>query len=219
MRMIRNALPAAAFLSACAGVAPPPASSLTVDALRSLPSQTYVLDPASARMGFQARPLGFPAVTGEFKDFDGTVTIVSAANEAIDVEAVVDLSSVTIGSEWYENVIKSKAWFDVENHPEAVFQGALKGWTNSGVGSVEGMLTIRGVTRPASFEIVLDCEDLRRCPRDNVGFIGEIELSRAAYGMTAFRGLVRDEVRLTVAGRLSAGDAERFAAAEVSGSP
>ena len=162
-------------------------------------------------MGFLARPIGLPAVKGEFQEFDGTVTIKNAAEDAIDVEAIVNLDSVEIGSSWYESVIRSEAWFNVEQYPEAIFRGSLTGWTDAGIGMVEGAMTIRGVTQPAEFQIILDCEDLSECPDDNVGFLGEIELSRAAYGMTAFRGVVRDQVKLTVAGELSASDVQRMA--------
>ncbi|NNU17238.1 YceI family protein [Parvularcula sp. ZS-1/3] len=200
----RLAFSLAFLLAACATSAPQPANSLTVEALRTLPTQTYALAPADASIQFSARPVAFPAVNGTFSKFDGAVDIVMASEDEVNVQATVDLSSVEIGNQWSENLVKSEGWFNVEEHPKAIFSGALKGWSGTGLGTVEGQLTIRGVTKPATFSILLDCEDLRQCPKDQVGFMGEIELSRSEFGMTEMRALVRDKVQLTFAGSLVA---------------
>lgn len=194
----------ALFTAACATNAPQPANSLTVDALRQLPSQTYALAPGDASIAFSAHPVAFPAVNGEFSKFDGAVEIVMASEDEVNVQATVDLASVEIGNQWSENLVKSEGWFNVQEHPKAIFSGALKGWSGTGLGTVEGQLTIRGVTKPATFSILLDCEDLRQCPKDQVGFMGEIEISRAEFGMTEMRALVRDKVQLTFTGSLVA---------------
>ena len=200
----RPLLMAAAFVSACTTVAPPAANSLTVDALRGLPNQTYAIQPGDASLDFSVKPIGFPAVRGSFEGFDGSVSVRRAAADMIDVEATVDLGSVTFGNDWYENVVKSPAWFDVEHYPEAVFTGSLAGWTGEGVGSVRGELTLKGITRPAEFSIVLDCDVNDPCPVDAVGFSGEIEISRREFGMTDFRGIVGDTVTLRFSGALVA---------------
>ena len=195
----------AAFLSACASTAPP-ANSLTVDALRRLPQQSYALTPEQAEITFAARPVAFPAVRGTFSAFDGEVEIVRAATDRIDVRALVDLSSVEMGNRNYENLVKSEGWFDVERHPTALFEGALEGWSGEGEGSVAGQITIKGITKPAEFTIRLNCEQIEDCPTDVVGFTGEIEVSRSEFGMTEWRRLVRDTVSLNFSGSLVATD-------------
>lgn len=203
----RRVLPVMIFaVAAACTTAPPPANSLTVDSLRRLPAQTYALQPGDAAIDFAARPRAFPAVTGTFSDFEGEVQIVDAAVERIDVRARVDLDSVVIGSDWYENLIRSDNWFAVEKYPEAIFVGSLEGWDGEGTGTISGEMTIRGVTRPAEFAIRLNCDEVMGCPVDRVGFIGEIELSRSEYGMTDMRALVRDKVQLTFSGELVASD-------------
>lgn len=199
----RPAITAAAVLSACSTVsAPPPAQSLTVDALRALPDQTYAIQPGDAELDFSVKPIGFPAVRGSFEGFDGSVKVKRAAEDMIDVKAVVHLGTVSFNSDWYENVVKSPAWFDVENHPDAVFVGSLAGWDGDGTGSVQGELTMKGITKPASFSIQLNCEVDDPCPVDAVGFSGEIEVSRREFNMTAYRGLVGDKVTLRFSGAL-----------------
>ncbi|NRA31690.1 MAG: YceI family protein, partial [Parvularculaceae bacterium] len=114
----------------------------------------------------------------------------------------VDLESVTFGSDWYENVVKSPAWFDVENHPEAVFTGSLRGWDGEGSGTIKGEITLKGITKPAEFIIQLNCDVMDPCPVDAVGFSGEIEINRRDFDMTEFRGLVGNRVKLQFSGAL-----------------
>lgn len=203
-RIRRRALIACvAVLSACSTVAPRPANSLSVENLRRLPEQNYKLAPETAEIGFAARPMAMPAVRGSFSRFGGEIAVVNAAKDSIAISAVVDLDSVETGSDFYQNMIKSDAWFDVERHPEAKFNGAIRGWDGDGVGRVEGELTIRGVTRPALFLLQLNCDALEACPMNKVGFNGSIEISRSEFGMTAMKGLVRDKVELSFTGALT----------------
>ncbi|MEO1656101.1 MAG: YceI family protein [Pseudomonadota bacterium] len=191
-------------IAACTTATVPEAQSLTVDALKRLPPQTYVLVPDQAEVGFMVRPVAFPAITGTFESFDGAVMVVDASAPDIKVLTAVDVATVETGSDFYDNAIKSGAWFDVEAYPRAIFSGSLIDWTDTGVGVVDGTLTIRDVTRPAQFAIQLSCDGVQRCPQDAVGFDGEIVVSRSAYGMSQYQGFVRDKVQLSVSGTLVA---------------
>ena len=192
-------------MAACTTATVPDAQSLTVDALRRLPPQTYILAPEQAEVGFSARPVAFPAIKGRFESFDGAVMVVDASTPNIKVETAVDLSTVETGSDFYDNTIKSGAWFDVEAYPQAIFSGSLVDWTDTGTGVIDGTLTIRDVTQPAQFAIQLTCEGVQRCPEDAIGFDGEITLSRSAFGMSQYPGFVRDKVELSVSGTLIGG--------------
>lgn len=199
-------------LGACASVAPQ-RNALAVETLEALPAQSYALEPATAQMGFQVRSFTPGGVKGEFGSFSGDVTIIDAAAPQIGVRAVVDLETIELGSEMYERIVKSEGWFHVAEHPQAVFEGVLTEWREGGIGSVDGQMTIRGVTQPAAFDISLSCEDIAGCPQAAVGFGGELEISRSAFGMKAFPGAVGDKVRLSISGELSAIGAARLAAA------
>ncbi|MEM0928102.1 MAG: YceI family protein [Pseudomonadota bacterium] len=197
---------AAFFLAvtACTTATVPDAQSLTVDSLKRLPPQTYVLVPDQAEVGFSVRPIAFPKITGTFESFDGAVMVLDANTPDIKVLTAVDVATVETGSEFYDNAIKSGAWFDVEAYPRAIFSGSLIDWTDTGTGVVDGTLTIRDITRPAQFAIQLSCDGVQRCPQDAVGFDGEIVVSRSAFGMSQYPGFVRDKVQLSVSGTLVA---------------
>ncbi|GGY51722.1 YceI family protein [Parvularcula lutaonensis] len=200
-------------LCACASMAPQKNAALAVETLEALPPQSYALQPDTARMGFQVRSFTPGGVKGEFEAFSGDVTIIDASAPEVSVRAVVDLDTIELGSEMYENIVKSEAWFDVAAHPQAIFEGVLTEWREGGIGSVDGQITIRGITQPAAFDISLSCDGVAACPQEAVGFGGEIEISRSSFGMKAFPGVVGDRVRLSISGELSAVAAERLAAA------
>ncbi|MEM9810859.1 MAG: YceI family protein [Pseudomonadota bacterium] len=189
-------------VAACATATAPEVNALSVDALKTLPNQTYVLEPGQVAMTFVAKPRLFPAIQGSFSNFGGSVEITDAASSSIAIHAVVDLQSVEIPSEIYENTIRSPAFFDVENHPEAIFEGELDGWRGEGLGAVQGLLTIRGVTRPAQFDIRLNCNGIPACPQSQVGFDGTLEINRSEFGMDRYSGFVKDKVSFMISGTL-----------------
>jgi polyisoprenoid-binding protein YceI len=85
-------------------------------------------------------------VKGRFGDV--TATLISD-DDQIRIAGVAQLESVTTFDEQRDSHIHGPDFFDTERFPEATFEGAFVA-----PNKVEGELTIKGVTKPVSFDAV-----------------------------------------------------------------
>jgi len=106
------------------------------------------------------------------------------------------------GPRWMERITRSEAFLAVDRHPgihfhsEKFADAALRDG-----GPLHGELTLRGQTRPVSFQ--LQPSTCARPGRDcEIQVQGTI--SRHAFGMNAYRALVKDDVDFHIRVRLQA---------------
>lgn len=136
-RTLRAAL-AALSLAAALGAAP------------ALPSGTYTLDPAHSRVGFEVTHLVVSTVEGKFDQADATLKLAKDPAQS-SVEATVQIASVDTGNPKRDKHLRSGDFFDAEKYPTMTFKSrsfSLK----DGKLTVAGDLTLRGVTKPVTFE-------------------------------------------------------------------
>lgn len=111
---------------------------------------TWVLDPSHSEVTFSVRHMMISKVRGSFGIKNATLTAPENPLDAT-VEASVDVATVDTKDEGRDNHLRSADFFDVENFPtmEFVSTGAR---VEDGDFFVDGDLTIRGITKPVSFE-------------------------------------------------------------------
>ena len=151
--------------------------TITTATLTQLPTGTWTVDPSHSEVGFTARHLMVTKVRGQFKDFEGTVTVGEPFSTS-QVTATVQLASIDTGSADRDAHLKSADFFDVENNPEMTFVS-----TEVSEDTLKGDLTIKGVTRPVEFD--LDFGGVATDPWGNTkaGFEAETEINRKDFGL------------------------------------
>jgi polyisoprenoid-binding protein YceI len=100
-------------------------------------------------------------------------------------------------------LLRSPAFFDVANHPQATFAGTATGEGTLARFALAGNLTIRGITRPHRMEARLVAR--RQDPalgREVAEFTAAGEMKRSEFGMTAEQAAISDTIRLVVRVRL-----------------
>ena len=112
---------------------------------------TWVLDPAHSEVTFSVRHMMISKVRGTFGVKSATIVAPENPLEA-KVEASVDVASIDTKDEGRDNHLRSADFFDVENHPTMQFRSTGVR-IEDGDFLVDGDLTIRGVTKPATFEL------------------------------------------------------------------
>lgn len=112
---------------------------------------TWVLDPSHSEVTFSVRHMMISKVRGTFGVKSATIVAPENPLEA-KVEASVDVASVDTKDEGRDNHLRSADFFDAESHPTMTFvsTGAR---VQDGDFLVDGDLTIRGVTKPVTFEV------------------------------------------------------------------
>ena len=108
---------------------------------------TWDIDASHSTVGFSVRHMMVSKVRGSFQKFSGE--IVTGENlEDSKVTATVDETSITTGTEQRDNHIRSADFFEVEQYPTWEFLS-----TAVREDKLEGELTIKGVTRPVTFDL------------------------------------------------------------------
>src|SRR5690554_7203201 len=108
------------------------------------------LDTIHSSIEFSVRHMGLATVRGRFEDFTVDAEV-NEQGEPTRVKAVIDAASINTGTADRDAHLRSADFFDVENYPSITFEStAIERRGDKYV--IEGDHTMRGVTKPASFE-------------------------------------------------------------------
>src|SRR5690349_16099674 len=112
---------------------------------------TWKLDPTHSEVQFKVKHLMITTVTGYFKSFDLEVVTEKEDDftSSSKIEFTADINSIDTNNQQRDTHLKSADFFDAENYGQLKFVG--KNYQADGdEGSLEGDLTIRGVTKPVT---------------------------------------------------------------------
>ncbi|HEX6050171.1 MAG TPA: YceI family protein [Gemmatimonadaceae bacterium] len=157
------------------------------------------LTPGNVMVSMSVRWLGGLIVRGTFENVRGMIHVPNdAASAAVTVEIAAD--SVRTGISLRDRHLRGALFLDAAHHPVITFRGGdIMRWPTHI--AVPGSLTIRGVTRTEELRCALEHADSQR------HLVGDVTLSRRAYGVGVPRGIRRldplfmvigDEVRISV---------------------
>ena len=145
---------------------------------------TWNIDPAHSDIGFSAKHMMVTTVRGKFADVDGSITLDEDNPANSTGSFTVGVASLNTGVEQRDGHLRSADFFDADSHPTATFIATAvepKGGTDY---RVSGDLTIRGMTRPVSFDVELlgyytGMDGARRA-----GFHATGKINREDFGLT-----------------------------------
>jgi polyisoprenoid-binding protein YceI len=115
--------------------------------LSDLTAGTWNVDALHSEIGFAARHVMVSRIRGHFNEFAAVVTIAQPFEQST-VEATVQMGSVDTHSASRDTHVMSADLFDVENNPTMTFKSTMV--TDD---SLRGDLTIKGITKPVSFDL------------------------------------------------------------------
>ena len=165
---------------------------------------TWEVDPAHSHAQFKVRHMMISNVKGEFTKLSGTVKIDSADITQSGVEVTADATSISTREPQRDGHLKSPDFFHVEQHPAITFKSTKITRTGDGL-ELTGNLTIRGVTKPVTFEVDGPTPETKD-PWGNVriGVEATTTIDRKDFGLTWNSALetggvlVGDKVNITV---------------------
>ena len=173
-----------------------------MSSIAELTPGTWNVDVSHSGVTFVARHLMVTKVRGRFTDFAGTITVADDPLQS-KVEATVQMASVTTGDDGRDGHLRNNDFFDIETYPTMQFVGA--GIVADGDDyRLNGDLTIKGVTKPVSFELEFDGVATDPWNNTKAGFTAETEINRKDFGvdwnvaLEAGGVLVGEKVKVTL---------------------
>jgi polyisoprenoid-binding protein YceI len=161
-------------------------------------AQTYNIDPSHTYPSFEADHKGMSILRGKFTKTSGTVTLDRAAKTG-KVDVTIDASSIDFGHEKLNNHVKSPDMFDVAKFPTAVYKGTSMSFNGDVPASVDGELTLHGVTKPVKLTInKFKCVTDPRMKREVCGADASAEFKRSDFGINFGLPAFSPEVKLAI---------------------
>ena len=161
----------------------------------------YTLDKEHASLLWKIDHLGFSRYIGRFNDFDATLDFDAENVENSSLEVIIETASLDVNNEAFAEDLRGSDWFDVANHPQAVFR------TTSFVEAVdedtfvfEGDLTLLGNTGPVTMTVNFNGGG-RNCltRRYTLGFSATAEFQRSDFGLDNMVSFgVGDDIQIEV---------------------
>lgn len=144
----------------------------------------FAIDPAHSAIGFEVKHMMVSKVKGQFNSYSANIeaadlTDLTTASIAINI----DVTSIDTRNEDRDNHLKSAEFFDMENYPTIEF--ASTNITRDGADyKVTGDLTIKGVTKPITFDVEYGGKGTNPWGIEVYGFEAEAKVNREEFGLT-----------------------------------
>jgi polyisoprenoid-binding protein YceI len=166
---------------------------------------SYVLEPAASSVGFET-DFGPDRITGRMPVTRADLTLDFDQLSNSTVAVTIDVRNAEASFPFAAQAMKGPKVLDAQAFPEITFASTSVRKAGDGA-TVEGNVTIRGVTRPMTLAAQIwrqtDSEpgDLSRL---TVRLVGQV--TRSAFGATGWSDMVGDEVRLDILARIARQD-------------
>jgi polyisoprenoid-binding protein YceI len=144
--------------------------------------ESYTVDPAHTYPSLEFSHMGLSVWRGKFNKTRGQIILDRAAKTGT-VDIVIDASSINFGLAAMDEKAQSDDFFNVAEYPAATYKGTLK-FTGDKPTSVDGNVTIMGVTRPVTLAIrIFGCLPHPMLKREVCGADAEGVVNWGEYGM------------------------------------
>jgi polyisoprenoid-binding protein YceI len=151
--------------------------------LSNLTTGRWNVDASHSEVGFAARHAMVSKIRGRFTDFSAAVTVTQPFEKST-VEATVQMASIYSNSEDRDVHLMSSDFFDVENNPTMTFRS-----TKVTDDTLEGDLTIKGVTKPVTFDLDFFGISAEPGGGTRAGFEATTEINSKDFNLTWSIGL------------------------------
>jgi polyisoprenoid-binding protein YceI len=179
---------------------------------------TWKIDPLHTQVEFSAKHLGMMTVRGHFAEVTAGGYIDPEHPEKSAVEATINTASIRTHNEKRDSDLRSSSFLEIDKYPTITFKTTKIERAGEDRLKVTGDLTIKGITRPVTLDLVKygEFNDPRMGHR--IGYAAQTQINRRDFGMTFDmmldgKFIVSNEIQINIEGELvEAQDAQEAAA-------
>lgn len=185
----------------CALVALILAGAVVLPGIAAAAPDNYVIDTKGghASINFRIKHLAYSWLYGRFNDFSGTFTYDEEDPKNSGVQVEIKTASVDSNHAERDKHLRNKDFLDVDKFPTATFKSTAYKETGFNTSELSGNLTLKGVTKPITFQV----ERIGNGPDPwggyRRGFLGRTEIALKDFGIDFNLGPAARNVELTLA--------------------
>ena len=159
---------------------------------------TYEVEGTHTFPNFSYQHMGLSVQLSKFDKTTGTVTLDKAAKTA-SVDVVIDTTSVNTGATVFNGLIQGEDFFDTAKYPTATFKSTKVVFEGDQPSTIEGDLTIKGITKPVTLKVTHFATKLHpMMKKEAVGANATTVIKRSDFNLSKYVPNVGDEVTITV---------------------
>ena len=160
--------------------------------------ETYVTEPNHTFANFSYTHMGLSTQLSKFSKTTGTVVYDKAAKTG-SVDITIDMKSVDTGSNLFNGHIQKEDFLDTEKFPTATFKSTKVVFDGDKPASIEGNLTIKGITKPVTLKVThfVNMEH-PMAKKDAIGANATTVIKRTEFNAGKYAPAVGDDVTITV---------------------
>ncbi|MBN8761815.1 MAG: polyisoprenoid-binding protein [Thiobacillus sp. 63-78] len=160
--------------------------------------QTYAIDPTHTQPRFEYNHFGYSNQMHSFDKTSGTIVYDKAAKTG-SVDVTIDAKSVNTGYPLFNEHIQDEDFFNTAKYPTITFKSTAVKFDGDKPVSVDGNLTIKGVTKP----VTLTLTSFQAMPhpimkKDAIGANAVTKIKRTEFNMGKYAPYVSDDVILQI---------------------
>lgn len=164
--------------------------------LSAFAADSYTIDPPHTFPHFSINHLGFSTMQGRFDKTSGQVTLDRAAKTG-SVEISIETASISTGFVKRDDHLKSPDFFNAAEFPAITYKSTAMHFKGDVPSSVDGNLTISGVTKPVTLTIdAFNCGTNPMSKKDECGAGASAQIKRSDFGIKYGLPAVGDDVKL-----------------------
>ena len=176
---------------------PVAAAALCVAGLARAHPLDYRIDTVHSQVLFSADHDGYSKPVGRLAIARGWLRFDADDWSASKVVADIDVASADLGDKGWDAAVTGRNFLDAAQFPFAHFESERVTKTGEHTGTVEGKLTLRGVSLPVQVDFTVNRVGATLFGFETIaGFSGRAKLDRMKFGMTAFPKAVGTEVSI-----------------------
>ena len=159
---------------------------------------TYNVDQSHTYPRFSYSHLGLSSQTSSFSKTTGTVVFDAAAKTG-SVDITIDMKTVNTGFADFNSHIQGEDFLDTAKFPTATFKSSRVVFEGDKPKSIEGTLTIKGVSRPVTLTVTsFAALQHPMAKKQALGANAHTVIKRSEFNAGKFVPLVSDEVRIDI---------------------
>ena len=160
---------------------------------------SYAVDSSHTFPRFSYSHLGYSTQLSSFTNTTGTVVFDAAAKTG-SVDIVIDMTSVNTGFADFNAHIQGEGFLETAKFPKATFKSTKVVFDGDKPASVEGQLTIKGVTKAVTLTVTsfqATAHPMMKVPV--LGANAFTTIKRTEFGAGKYAPYVGDDVRIDIA--------------------
>ena len=173
-------------------------ASLTATSAIAAP-KTFEVDGSHTFPRFSYSHFGYSTQVSRFDNTTGTVVFDAEAKTG-SVDITIDMKSVNTGFADFNGHIQGEDFLDTAKFPKATFKSTKVNFQDGKPASIEGQLTIKGVTKAVTLTVTsFQAMPHPMLKKDAIGANAFTVIKRSEFNAGKYAPYVGDEVRIEIA--------------------